>query len=1701
MARKDIEIRVRTKDDKASRNAKKIADELNRLGTGGSNASSGIKKSSEAFAKMSGDLAKLQGGISGLESLNNAIAKLDKAGEAISGLSNKLASTTKGFENVRAVTQDYARQSEQLRRQIAAEEAALASRNADLKAATALQKENNAAVREAERLQKALTGAPRSGGSGPGRPTKGVGRDSGAPISSARESFAAFLAPEIAAAQTSKSELQKNAAAIKASVDQSKQALDQLGAELKDVSAKEKEFSEETLRAGNAMLALRADIAKAQGKFTNLEEEVLQANKAMGTLIFTQADVAAAAARATEELQQQQRALAVFEKFAGKQLSGGRGTIADPTTDKRAAALREAREELEILRAEQSKLDAVLQSSSGNVTAQVDAYKRMTQAVKLAEEQIRKLEIAQRLSDTRGQKTGYGRWISEYEKATKTATVASDRFAAASRRAADSAGKVAPQIVRVVQAKQNLATNTEKATKATALFGNETRTTLSFMQRMRGEVIALAASYIGLFGAYQRVTEAANAYRAVERAQQNLGVAFGGDTAKVRQEMAFLNAEADRLGFTFQTLADGYGKISVGAQSAGFSIADTRKLFISIIEASRVSGQSIEQTTGILRAFDQILSKGKIQAEELRGQLGDRMTGAFKLFADALGVTTAELDAMMKAGDVLADRDTLVKVAERLTAVYSGQLPKALASVGFAMDNFGRSIEKINLLMAEGLVESIKEASTSLANFVDSAEGQATFRALGEAAGAVISILAQVPEYLDLITTAAQVLLTVKAAQWAGQFGGTILGVIGNMRKFGSAAGEVGSGLTNLTRSQTVFAQAFGAINGQLLAGQRRINGWNRSTMFARATAVTFTASLRLLSGVARATTFALSAMWTALGGPIGVALTIGTIYATWESDADRATAALSAHETVVGRVQEAYGKAQGKVEDWAKEVQSITKLDAEANLIKLQESYRKSLSAIEDQVFAVRDNLDRALSDPGNADPAVVKELEQVDQILRDLESGVVPIDDIKTALSDLADASQFESVQELVRDLNETVNASADGTASIYDLSKAMEAARNVLKLYSKDTKEAAEEALGLETVVEETGKTFDNTAALEAYNAALDDLKSKIPSLAEDMERLQKTTELNAAAWTALMAAWNSGDYRKIKEVAAIWLRGLADNGLANITDELGNAGGAGGATAALIKRFEGFASRPYDDGKRDSNGDRVGPAIYRGGYGSDTVTRADGSIERVTQDMVITLADAERDLARRIAEFQGVVVSQIGQDRFNSFDSNQQAVLTSIAYNYGELPDRILDAVRTGSALEISQAITSLGADNGGINAGRRLTESRVFYDGGDANFNTMVEAETERMKAAQEQADATKKRLADLDLELAKQDLINQGKEREATILEAINAAREENPSVTEEELARIREKTALLYDQQNAQNGIELSEERVNQLYELRAQLNEQMNMAKERGDASGAEQLRVEIEAVDLKLREAIQSAIGMWTAIGGPEADVAIAKLRTMDMSLTNVPKKLGAFGLSTDTWYGVFQTAVQGIVSAFESFAQAIATGENAFQAFGRAALQVLAQVLQQIAAAIIQMQILKMLQGFGGGIGAFATQMLGGMAGHTGGVVGSKAIGGGNRVGRPDWMRSALTYHTGGMAGFAPDEVSATLKKGEEILTEEDPRHRNNLGGGSSAEKGGRLTQVLAIGENQIREMLNQYGSDATLTHIKTNAPTIRRMLGV
>jgi GH24 family phage-related lysozyme (muramidase) len=133
-------------------------------------------------------------------------------------------------------------------------------------------------------------------------------------------------------------------------------------------------------------------------------------------------------------------------------------------------------------------------------------------------------------------------------------------------------------------------------------------------------------------------------------------------------------------------------------------------------------------------------------------------------------------------------------------------------------------------------------------------------------------------------------------------------------------------------------------------------------------------------------------------------------------------------------------------------------------------------------------------------------------------------------------------------------------------------------------------------------------------------------------------------------------------------------------------------ATGSAAELIKHFEGFQSSAFFDKN-----------AYRVGWSSDTMTDAAGKVTSVTKDSTTTIEDANRDLARRVAEYTQQAANQIGE-AWNKLSENAKASIVSVMYNYGSLPGTIKAAAAEGDAA-VARAIASLDA-----NKARRQAEA-------------------------------------------------------------------------------------------------------------------------------------------------------------------------------------------------------------------------------------------------------------------------------------------------------------------------------------------------------------------------------------------------------
>tara|TARA_R110000823_G_scaffold261418_10_gene382202 strand:- start:7679 stop:9460 length:1782 start_codon:yes stop_codon:yes gene_type:complete len=158
-------------------------------------------------------------------------------------------------------------------------------------------------------------------------------------------------------------------------------------------------------------------------------------------------------------------------------------------------------------------------------------------------------------------------------------------------------------------------------------------------------------------------------------------IAASGGVQQGKDEFKFMTDLSQQLGINFQDNVRSYTNFLASAKAVTFSLSDTRSVFAATAASARVLGLSSADTNGIMRAMTQILSKGTVQAEELRGQLGERLPGAVGLMSKALGVSVTELNKMLEQGQVIS-KDALPKLRDQMLkfATANGALQKAVNS-------------------------------------------------------------------------------------------------------------------------------------------------------------------------------------------------------------------------------------------------------------------------------------------------------------------------------------------------------------------------------------------------------------------------------------------------------------------------------------------------------------------------------------------------------------------------------------------------------------------------------------------------------------------------------------------------------------------------------------------------------------------------------------------------------------------------------------------------------------------------------------------------------------------------------------------------------------------------------------------------------------------------------------------------------------
>lgn len=190
--------------------------------------------------------------------------------------------------------------------------------------------------------------------------------------------------------------------------------------------------------------------------------------------------------------------------------------------------------------------------------------------------------------------------------------------------------------------------------------------------------------------------------------------AIEGSAGRARDVLGFLRRETTRIGVDFTTTSESFKNFEAAARGTKLEGEEARKIFVSMIEVSRVLGLSTDRTRLALLALEQMISKGKISSEELRRQLGEHLPGALGIMARSLNISTAELDKMLKAGTLITE-DVLPGFLREAKKTFGPGLEDATKTAAATFARLGNEINALSIEVGNAILRNF----SPIANFIE----------------------------------------------------------------------------------------------------------------------------------------------------------------------------------------------------------------------------------------------------------------------------------------------------------------------------------------------------------------------------------------------------------------------------------------------------------------------------------------------------------------------------------------------------------------------------------------------------------------------------------------------------------------------------------------------------------------------------------------------------------------------------------------------------------------------------------------------------------------------------------------------------------------------------------------------------------------------------------------------------------------------
>lgn len=177
------------------------------------------------------------------------------------------------------------------------------------------------------------------------------------------------------------------------------------------------------------------------------------------------------------------------------------------------------------------------------------------------------------------------------------------------------------------------------------------------------------------------------------------------------ENLAFVKRLSEEYGQDLVALMINYAQFTSACKKTDLALEDQRKVYEALTRAAAYYHMSADRTKDMMNAVTQMMSKGKITAEELRRQLGNSLPGAFNIMAAAMDKSNAQLEEMMRNGEVIAS-ERLPQFAAMLNTITQGAHFDSLQT---SLNQFKNAwYDLVESSGAEGFFKSIVDGSTKI---------------------------------------------------------------------------------------------------------------------------------------------------------------------------------------------------------------------------------------------------------------------------------------------------------------------------------------------------------------------------------------------------------------------------------------------------------------------------------------------------------------------------------------------------------------------------------------------------------------------------------------------------------------------------------------------------------------------------------------------------------------------------------------------------------------------------------------------------------------------------------------------------------------------------------------------------------------------------------------------------------------------------